>query len=324
MSYGRVCDTLYAHRKVARAGLEALGLWTVALSWSRAKATGGRIPADRPALLVDDPEVAARCVAALVAARLWDLDGDGWRFHDWDDHQESEADEAARKAEIRAMRAELGRRGGLASGVVRVKLIEANRSKGSKGFDLEANEAPIPIPIPIPTRSQPGGEGSAEGGSAPAAPPPPISPGKGQDAAIDPPEAPPPVLTPPEPAKPPRRGRKPAAGKHPLPAEWAPDLAARQLAAELGVDVLLEAEKMRAWAAHEGAVGKAWDQRFSNWIHAAAERKRSNGSTGAHKIANVQPTPATGPAWKPKSVTDLRPEAERIAHPLDAWGNETQ
>lgn len=56
---------------------------------------------------------------------------------------------------------------------------------------------------------------------------------------------------------------------HQLPDTWQPNDAHRALAAERGVDVELEATKMRDWAASEGKAGKDWDARFRNWLRGA-------------------------------------------------------
>lgn len=159
MSWGLVCDTFYGHRKAARAGFEAVGLWTAALSWSRAKGTGGHIPADRPGLLAadePDPEAtAARCVARLVKARLWDVDpaGDGWRFHNWSRYQESAEDEANRKAGISAARAAAGAKGGRAR-VDNLKQNQANEASATFASSNQANQAPPP-PLPSPPQPSP-------------------------------------------------------------------------------------------------------------------------------------------------------------------------
>lgn len=91
MSYGLVCDTLHSHRKAAKAGLEAMGLWVMALSWSKDSRTRGRITFGQTVALAGDSDTAARCASALVRARLWDKDGEtGWKFHKWHEYQDNE------------------------------------------------------------------------------------------------------------------------------------------------------------------------------------------------------------------------------------------
>jgi hypothetical protein len=173
MAWGKVCDTLHAHKKAARAGLEAMGLWVLAMSWSKAKRTDGFIPADRPTDLADGPEQAARCVDALVRARLWEPVDGGWQFHDWDEMQRTTDEEIARRAEIAAKRAEAGRMGGLAK-------ASNGLAKASNGWQNEAKPSPLPSPPnPLPSESPPKPEqrGEFPAGSAPGGP---VTPETGQ------------------------------------------------------------------------------------------------------------------------------------------------
>lgn len=65
-----------------------------------------------------------------------------------------------------------------------------------------------------------------------------------------------------------KRGAKRA---HPIPANWKPTRSHHELAANLGVNCDLEADKMRDWALSKGQTGKDWDARFRNWLRRAAE-----------------------------------------------------
>jgi hypothetical protein len=103
MSWARVDDAWWSHRKVIGLDLEARGLWVSGLSY----ACHQRDPVIPDAALVmmrGDTDVADR----LVDAGLWDRDADGYRIHDWDDYQSTSA-----------KRAEAGRKGGEKSGETR-------------------------------------------------------------------------------------------------------------------------------------------------------------------------------------------------------------
>ncbi len=110
MPWFKVDDKLHSHVKAARAGLEAMGLWTIAGSWSMDQLTDGFVPDYIAARL--HPK-AKRLAAALVKAGLWDeaeKDGDtGWQFHDWDEYQptrdETEAKREYERDKKRAQRA---------------------------------------------------------------------------------------------------------------------------------------------------------------------------------------------------------------------------
>lgn len=88
MPWFKVDDRLAMHPKVMRAGLAAMGLWVRAGSWSAQNLTDGHIPAD----LLASFGAKRQHAEALVKAGLWDVDPEGWRFHDWLDHQPSASD----------------------------------------------------------------------------------------------------------------------------------------------------------------------------------------------------------------------------------------
>ena len=93
MSWFKIDDQLHGHPKARRAGLDAMGLWVVAGSYSAAYKLDGHI--DRE-WVASWPKGANRA-AQLVKAGLWHTTGhrcgdcpqpddpDGWVFHDWAD-----------------------------------------------------------------------------------------------------------------------------------------------------------------------------------------------------------------------------------------------
>lgn len=89
MPWFKVDDTLHGHPKARRAGLPALGLWTVAGSYSMSYKTDGFIPD----WFVQSWPNGRKLAQQLVEADLWDIaDTDehgsaGWVAHDWDDYQ---------------------------------------------------------------------------------------------------------------------------------------------------------------------------------------------------------------------------------------------
>jgi hypothetical protein len=109
MTWVKVDDTLHGHPKARRAGLEAMGLWVVAASWSAAYKQDGYVSADFVATWPKGKKLAA----SLVAVGLWTLDpnGHGWWFHDWLDYQPSAAEiEAERLAARERQRRHRARR----------------------------------------------------------------------------------------------------------------------------------------------------------------------------------------------------------------------
>ena len=90
MGHAWVDDRLYLHPKAVEAGVEAMGLWVLALSYGRHHETGGAISVAVCARLTGDREQAERGAAALVRAGLWEPTPTGYQFHDWLDHQTPE------------------------------------------------------------------------------------------------------------------------------------------------------------------------------------------------------------------------------------------
>lgn len=97
MPHFKVDDMMHSHPKARRAGLAALGLWTVAGSYCMAYKSDGFVPTWFVAGWPKGPQLAAQ----LVTAHLWQPSarGDelGWQFHDWADVQMTAVEiEAAR------------------------------------------------------------------------------------------------------------------------------------------------------------------------------------------------------------------------------------
>lgn len=105
MTWFKVDDGLHKHRKRVRAGLTvegfaAMGLWTVAGSWSADELTDGWIPDDVIDYLA--PGIGKELATRLERAGLWcrvTRDGDeGWQFHEWTDHQPTREQVLAERA----------------------------------------------------------------------------------------------------------------------------------------------------------------------------------------------------------------------------------
>lgn len=99
MPWFKVDDKLHGHKKVAKAGIPAMGLWCVAGSWCADHLSDGFVPNYIVARLAgsDGDDLAAR----LVAVEMWQTgnhDGDeGWWFKDWDEYQPTREDVVERR-----------------------------------------------------------------------------------------------------------------------------------------------------------------------------------------------------------------------------------
>ncbi len=301
MSWGKVCDTLHAHRKRAKAGHEAIGLWTAALSWSRDKGTGGHIPAGRPLLLSEDepePEAsAARCVERLVKARLWDVDpAGGWRFHDWAEYQESEEQEAARREQISLARAEAGRRGAAVTNGKRSLVAGDNSANGGKIGNARQAAAtpgksgtsplpsdPPPIPSPIPRSDPPV---VPRGGTHPE--PQVVLFGEGGPAATNPDEKP-------------VKGAKRARAKTDMPAGWSPPESVYATGIGVGLDRAAVDRELLRFRDHHGAKGSRfadWGLAAHTWIRNVPDFQRGSGP-GRPPNGAISSLQGTG-GWSPR------------------------
>ncbi|MDQ0726833.1 hypothetical protein [Microbacterium sp. W4I20] len=84
MTWFKVDDGFWSHPKTATLSDAAVTLWVRAGAYSCQHLTDGVIK--RPVLrLVGDVDAAAE----LVDCNLWITTKDGWRFHDWDEYQET-------------------------------------------------------------------------------------------------------------------------------------------------------------------------------------------------------------------------------------------
>jgi hypothetical protein len=106
VSWVKLDDRFHCHRKVRKAGLEAVGLHARALSYTAAEDLQGHVEAG----WVEEAagKRAGKLTAALVDVGLWETNGDGgWIIHDYlafNPSSEERADKAAsakRAADVR-------------------------------------------------------------------------------------------------------------------------------------------------------------------------------------------------------------------------------
>lgn len=95
----KVDDSLHSSRKVMSIPrsmrLAAVGLWTIAGSWSAAEELDGFVPG----YMVAEWGATSKHVEALVSAGLWERVDDGTRFHKWSEYQPTRAELEAERQE---------------------------------------------------------------------------------------------------------------------------------------------------------------------------------------------------------------------------------
>lgn len=157
MAWFKVDDKLHDHRKARAAGTAAMGVWLLAGSWAADNLTDGFIPAT-----ILTRWGRQRDADKLVEVGLWhadEQDGEkGWRFHEWAERQPTRAQKLAE----RAIKAEAGKIGGLASGRSR---REASTKQSATGqVELPSR----PVPTPSPSNEVENGKPSAKATALPA------------------------------------------------------------------------------------------------------------------------------------------------------------
>jgi len=157
VSWGKLCDTFWAHPKTRQAHAQDAGsisLYAFGISYSCDQMTDGHIPEFVLPMLGGTPEQAQ----ILVSAGLWDVDAEraGWLIHDFLVYNDSKADLLDR----RSKRSEAGKRGGQASRKHTLSKRQANAKQMPSGglpvaYDMsQAKRNPEPEPEPEPTRSK--------------------------------------------------------------------------------------------------------------------------------------------------------------------------
>lgn len=138
MPWFPVDDSFHSHPKALATSLAARGLWVTAGSWSSAHLTDGVVPVHVLASLGGTPELAAE----LVAAGLWGRARQGYVFHDWLEWGSKRSAEEIRQ--LRKVRAENGRKGGVASGKARSKPEAKTKQLASRLPRGGLNPSPYP------------------------------------------------------------------------------------------------------------------------------------------------------------------------------------
>jgi len=176
MGWLRIDDGFEDHAKVELLSNDAHRLWMRAACWCRKTAnqhTDGRVPRALLSVIAKrmaSPSKLTKLAQELVDANgggefqfgLWELDGDGWRFHDWDKYQPEpdvktpmSRSEAARIAGERSAEVRRERFGTAQPGSVNDARTIPERSDDVRPNDVPrtprtTSEPPIPGPLPPP------------------------------------------------------------------------------------------------------------------------------------------------------------------------------
>ena len=107
LAWFKVDDGLHASRKflsIPRRGrFAAIGVWTVAGSWSADQLTNGHVPE----YMLEEWNVPPSAAESLVSAGLWEVEQGGYVFRNWLEYQPSKQDVDAERAASRERMREL-------------------------------------------------------------------------------------------------------------------------------------------------------------------------------------------------------------------------
>lgn len=133
MVWAKLDDQYPRHKKILAAGAEGLALDVAGICWSNAEGTDGFIP-DYALTILYPVKNHAKVAARLVELGRWERDDarSGWHIHDFHDFNPT-ADAAA---DVKAKRAEAGRRGGQASA--------SAKAQASAQAGVKQNGNPVP------------------------------------------------------------------------------------------------------------------------------------------------------------------------------------
>jgi hypothetical protein len=93
MAWFNADDKMHSHPKSRAAGLEAIGLWTLAGTYCTDYLTDGAVPT----WFVESWPKGKLLAAKLVKAELWEAADDGWQFLSWTEYQRTKSQVLADK-----------------------------------------------------------------------------------------------------------------------------------------------------------------------------------------------------------------------------------
>lgn len=156
MPWTRYDDALPFNRKVAllrshgERGIAALGLHLLANTWSRHEGTVGFVPSYVPQQLTG--KFGDKLAQLLVEVGMFDVVGNGWMLHDYERYgpKDDGLSASEKKERLSRVRAEAGRRGGLARAQAKAKQrqeVAASNASSKPLAELEQTSSPVPVPV---------------------------------------------------------------------------------------------------------------------------------------------------------------------------------
>ncbi len=195
MSWVKIDDQFFTHPKVLAAGKDGRALFIAGLCYSASHLTDGLVPTAALGLVASSADVPRRSTAKrLVDVGLWHEVGDGWKIHDYHDHQPYAEAVKAQRDEVSRRRSEAGRKGAAArwsdgkadgKGDGTGKANGIAKPKQADGKAIAPSPSPSPSSSSSPPQRAPETRRNEAGAGAPTEEDPTPTPTDRVDAAID-------------------------------------------------------------------------------------------------------------------------------------------
>lgn len=164
MAWTRLDDQFFANPKVVDLSKDAKLLYLAAVTYSAGQLTDGRITPGAFRIVTAMVDADRSCADELVAAGLWDQEGDVFLIHDYLEYNPSAADVRAKREADRARK-----RGGVAED-------SARNPDGGAAESSPPVPTPVPTPVPEPTPEPKGKHDVRARARGVEAPPAPVAP----------------------------------------------------------------------------------------------------------------------------------------------------
>lgn len=253
MTWFKVDDSFNSHPKSLESSLAAIGLWTLAGSWSGKHLTDGFVP---DAAVLSLSRGSAELAEELVTAGLWKRAKGGYRFHQWASDSDGTARNPTRSEAIaaRSRQSSGGAIGNHRRWHIKKNIIDPDcrycQQKPASGTRSDPDryteavpDAHLNPPEPYPTRTHKTPRGLVD------------DPGTDRAREEDPACDYAPAIT-----------RDPHPTQIPLPDDWAPHDIHALMARKYGLNLEHETSQFRARSLDIGRLSANWHQAFQYWL----------------------------------------------------------
>lgn len=168
VSWVKLDDRLWSHPKVRRAWKRSrgsIGLYMLALTYSAQHETDGLLDSEWIEDMLPAKKEREQALDALVSAGLFDEESEGFRIHDYLDHNESREDAEARRERDRERKARGGRGGRSKDSGGTPDGFHAESAGNPSGLRVDSASTRAPVPSrPVPSLGETALSANADAG----------------------------------------------------------------------------------------------------------------------------------------------------------------